>query len=143
MIEKYLFYDTEQMIADYDDNCETLQSLTEQYAELCEKDIGSIDYSKDRVQTSPTNDSMINDLIRKTTLERDMKTYENDLARYDMAWERLTEKEQYILKEFSLYQRREKQKAIDNICDKYNVEVSWVYEMRKNALKRFKMLMFG
>jgi hypothetical protein len=143
MLDRYIIIDVEQMIADYEDNKATLESLEMQYEELCQKDIGSIDYSKDRVQTMPTEDATGNLVSLKQKLEFDMWEYKWLLKSYDSAWPRLTEKEKYILKEFSLYPRREKQKAVDNICDKYNIEVAQVYTLRRAALDKFKWLMFG
>lgn len=143
MFEKYIIIDVEAMIADYEDNKATLENLKMQSEELADKDIGSIDYSKDRVQTSPTNDGMINAVILKTEVERKKNSYENDLALYEMAWERLTDKERYILTEFSIYPKREKQNAIDHICDKYAIDTRWAYQLRSDALTKLKTLIFG
>jgi DNA repair exonuclease SbcCD ATPase subunit len=143
MLDRYIIIDIEQMISDYDDNKVTLESITEQYNELCEKDIGSIDYSKDRVQSSPVEDAMATAMARKEDLQEKINGYTRYFILFDPAWERLTDKERYILKEFSLYPKREKQKAVDHICDRYGVEVAQVYNLKRDALNRFKRLMFG
>lgn len=143
MFERYIIIDVEQMISDYDDNKVTLESITEQYKELCQKDIGSIDYSKDRVQTSPTDDAMSNLMALKEDLQEKINGYNRFFMRYDPAWERLTDKEKYILTEFATYPKREKQKAIDHICERYELEVSRVYDLRRDAIARFRRLMFG
>ncbi|MEN6622663.1 MAG: hypothetical protein ABFD50_14065 [Smithella sp.] len=143
MIEKYILVDVEQMIVDYNDNKVALESITEQYAELCEKGIGAIDYSKDRVQTTPQNDGIANEVIRGITLERQIHTDKADFIRYDKAWSLLTEKERFILTEFSIYPNREKQTAIDHICERYGIENAQVYNLKKSALLRFKRLLCG
>lgn len=141
MLDRYIIIDVEQMIADYEDNKVTLESITEQYKELCEKDIGSIDYSKDRVQTTPTNDGMINIVVRKEDLQEKINSYNRYFQIYDPAWERLTAKEKFVLTEFAQHKR--KQDAVDSICEKYGIEYTWAYNLKKEALARFKRLMFG
>jgi hypothetical protein len=129
------------MITDYDDNKTTLESIEEQYTELCDKDIGSIDYSKDRVQTTPTNDSAASAMVRKEDLEKRIREYSLFFKVYDPAWLRLTEKEKFILMSFVSY--RKKQDAIDRICDQYGIEVSQAYRLKNEAASRFRRLMFG
>lgn len=141
MLDRYIIIDVEQMIADYEDNKTALEAVIEQYQEICEKDIGSIDYSKDRVQTSPTNDGMINGVIKKDDLKRKLREYDTFFKVYDPAWERLTDKEKFILMSFVSYRR--KQDAIDRICDAYTIEVSQAYRLKNEALNRFRRLMFG
>lgn len=143
MFEEHIVVDIEGIIAKHEDSKATLESIRIQYEELCEKDIGSIDYSKDRVQTSPTNDGMINALILKTETERKIDKYSREIALYETAWERLTDKQRYILTEFSLYPHREKQRAVDNICDKYEIESRQAYNLYNEAKDRFKCLIFG
>ena len=143
MLDRYIIIDIEQMIADYDDNQTSLEAIREQYNELCEKGVGSIDYAKDRVQISPTDDGMANQIARKEDLQEKIDGYTRFFAIYDPAWERLTEQEKYILTEFCKIKYKRKQDAIDNVCEKYGIEVSRAYALRRNALVRFRRLMFG
>lgn len=143
MLDRYIIIDVEQMIADYDDNKVTLDSIGDQYTELCEKDIGSIDYSKDRVQTTPEENAMANSLIRKEDLKANIKELAWFFRVYDPAWHRLTDDEKYILTECCKIGYRNKQDAMDNICQRFNIEISKAYSMRRKALDRFKRLMFG
>jgi hypothetical protein len=129
------------MITEYDDNKTALESLEEQYNEICENDIGSIDYSKDQVQTTPTNDGMINALIRKDDLKRKICEYETFFRVYDPAWAKLTDDEKFILMSFVSYRR--KQEAIDRICERYSIEVAEAYRRKNSASNRFRRLMFG
>jgi hypothetical protein len=65
------------------------------------------------------------------------------LSLYEMAWDRLTDKEKFILSEF--YQRgyERRQDAIDTLCDEYGIETAQVYNLKTDAVSRFKRLMFG
>ena len=143
MISKYIMIDIDSMIRDYDDNKTSLASITEQYDELCTKNIGSIDYSKDRVQSSNIEDSMATTMILKEDLQNKINGYNRFFAIYDPAWARLTEQEKYILTEFCLACYRGKQTAADRVCDKYNIETRQAYYKFNQAKDRFKRLMFG
>lgn len=141
MLDRYIIIDIDQMITDYEDNKVSLEALREQYHELCEKGIGSIDCSKDRVQTSPTNDGMINTMVRKETLEHQIEEYTLFFTVYDPAWGKLTEEEKFILMQFVMHRR--KQMAIDNICERFGIEIAEAYRRKNSASNRFRRLMFG
>jgi hypothetical protein len=143
LLERYIKYDIERMVREYDDNKATLVSLKEQYKEVCEFDISGMAYDKDRVQTSPKADGIANIVIRRLELEEKINGAERFLSLYEMAWDRLTDKEKFILSEF--YQRgyERRQDAIDTLCDEYGIETAQVYNLKTDAVSRLKRLMFG
>lgn len=143
MLERYIKYDIERMVREYDDNKATLVSLKEQYKEVCEFDISGMAYDKDRVQTSPKADGIANIAIRRLELEEKINGAERFLSLYEMAWDRLTDKEKFILSEF--YQRgyERRQDGIDRICDEFGVDNRMVYYLKSEATDRLKRLMFS
>ena len=141
MLDRYIIIDVEQMMMDYDDNRTSLEALREQLEELSAKDIGGMDYSRERVQTSEITDSMGVNLIRKNDLEMKIGEYETFFKVYDPAWESLNDDEKFVLMAFCAHQR--KQSAADRVCEHYGIEIAEAYRRRNKAVNRFRRLMFG
>lgn len=143
MLERYIKYDIERMVREYEDNKATLVSLKEQYNEVCEFEISGVAYDKDRVQTSPTGDGLTNQVIRRMELEWKINGAEQFLSMYQCAWDRLTDKERFILSEFYKAGYETRQEAIDSVSDAYEVDRSQVYRLKDEAIDRLKRLMFA
>lgn len=145
MFDKYINYNriAEDMIRSRDDNLAALESLTEQYAELLEDDgVGAIRYDKEPVQTSPTDDALINVAIQRETVKKRMDELNIERKLYDKAWNRLIAEEKQVLEVF-LKSGMVKQDAVDLICNMYRCERTTAYRKRDAAIKRFKKLLFG
>jgi Mn-dependent DtxR family transcriptional regulator len=145
MLDRYINYNKaiEKMVADSEDNKAMLQSLEQQYAELCAEDIKSINYDKDIVQSTPAGDEMANRMMRKQDLAEKINSLRKELKIYNRAWNRLSEKEQRILTEFFSVGYEKRIDAVNTLCDYYEIEKTKVYEMKSAAVRRLKFLMFG
>jgi hypothetical protein len=144
MLDRYITYRVDRMIADYEDNKATLEALREDYGEICEN-LGAkgINYEKDRIQTDVKDDAIANWLVHKAGIEEKINGYANLLTKYETAWNRLTDKEKHILTEFYQIPYERRQAAIDAVCDAYGVDRSQAYNLKNDAIRRFKVLMFG
>ena len=104
--------------------------------------LGAVDYSKDRVDSTP-DDGMINKYIQKESIKEKIQGLVKEDKQYTRAWEALTDDERRILTEFFQRGRRPAQVAVDTLCDVYGYERTKIYDMRRAALKRFKRLLVG
>ena len=145
MFEKYINYDriAEDMLRSREDNLVALASLWDQWAEVDpEHSIGAIRYDSDPVQSSPSDDSMVNDLIRRESLKAKIRDLENERRMFDRAWAKLSDDEKQILT-ISYMQGLRTKDAINVICQTFYYERTKAYIMRHDALKHFKKLLFG
>jgi DNA-directed RNA polymerase specialized sigma subunit len=143
MLERYIIYRVDRMIADYEDNKAALEALREDYSEICDGPGGTgVNYEKDRIQEAK-DDAIANWLVRKADIEEKINGYANLLTKFETAWGRLADKERHILTEFYKVGYERRQDAIDAICDRYNIERTQVYRLKDDAIRRLKVLMFG
>lgn len=96
----------------------------------------------ERVQTSPSNNAMDNLIIRREQVQKQIDEYESTLEIYNKAWESLNEQEQFILREF-LQKNQSKVMACEMVRQKYFIQPSKIYELRRDALRRMRKLVFG
>ena len=149
LLEKYIDYSeaVKRMLRSHADNKIALDNLKEEYAALNQsmRSVGATDYTKPRVDCSMGNsqDAVINQLLHKQELAQRIIELEGELQRYTKAWQRLTEDERHILKEFFQKGRRPSQEAVDALCDVYGYEKSKIYYLRNEALHKFKRLLVG
>lgn len=140
MFDKYIIYDAESLLENWNDATETLQGLEEQLKMM--GGLSGIDYSKDRIQSTQSGDSLENEAIRKIDLSNKIKTYKSELEMCDKAWNRLTEEEKTILD--AMYrQKRTRKNAAEYLYEKLHFEKSTLYRKRDKALERFKWFVFG
>jgi hypothetical protein len=143
MIERYIHYDIVQMIKDYEENVDALSALRDELKELEAIGVPSIDYSRDRVQTSPDDEAMIRRVIRKEDIETKIRGYEKALALFDSAWAKLTGEERFILGEFYQKGHCSRNDAIETVSRECNYERTSIYRKRGEALDRLLRYMFG
>lgn len=62
---------------------------------------------------------------------------------FQLAWDALTEDEQYVLKEFYLDDEQKQIDAVYNICDHFNIERSSAYNKKNRALQHLALLLYG
>jgi hypothetical protein len=139
MIDKYIDYRVDKLIADYKDNCTTLANLKTQLENMDGFGSGQ---SGERVQTSPSNNAMDNLIIRREQVQKQIDEYESTLEIYNKAWESLNEQEQFILREF-LQKNQSKVMACEMVRQKYFIQPSKIYDLRRDALRRMRKLVFG
>ena len=144
MFEKYINWDRVaiEMLQHRDENAVALANLREEYASVSDG-LGAVDYSKDRVASTASDDGMINKYIQKASIEERIKELVREDRQFSRAWEALTEDEQRILTEFFQRGRRPMQDAIDILCEMYGYERRKIYYMRREALSKFKRLLVG
>lgn len=145
MWNKYIDYDkvAAEMIRCHEDNVSALASLREQEEELGDNDsLRAIRYDKEPVQTSPTADAIVNEVIRRESIQERVKDLEAENQRFEKAWDLLTEKERVILETCYMRGMRTND-AIDMITAQYCCVQSTAYEWKRAAIQRFKRLLFG
>ncbi len=145
MLEKYIDWDqtTIELLRRHEENAVALVNLRDEYASLTDG-LGAIDYTRDRVAASGDGDNvMVNRYIRKATIEARIKELTQEERQYSRAWEALAEDEKRVLSEFFQCGRRPSQDAVDTLCEVYGYERRKIYQMRKEALERFKRLLVG
>lgn len=145
MLEKYIDWDrtTIELLRHHEENAVALANLRDEYASLTDG-LGAVDYSRDRVASSgEADDGMINRYIQKSTIEEKIKLLAQEERQYNRAWAALTEDERRILMEFFQRGRRPSKEAVDTLCELYGYEHRNIYYLRKEALQRFKRLLFG
>lgn len=139
MFNKYIDYRTDKLIEDYEDNKITLQNLKSQ---LEAADGWGGGQSSERVQSSPCGDGMDKLLIRRNQLQGAIEEYEKILDVYDRAWNQLNEQEKFVLTEF-LQKNQSKISACEAVRQKYFIQPSRVYDIRREALSHMSKLVFG
>lgn len=149
MLEKYIDWDKAViwMLRKHRDNQFALENLQEQYKEVSQSldGVGATDYSKPRVSGSSgdPSDGLVNQLLLKQTLEQRITALKAEQLRYSQAWNELTDDERNILREFFQMGRRPSQQAVEILCKVHGYERTKVYDMRRDALHRFKWLLVG
>lgn len=139
MLERYTEYRIDRLIADYEDNKKALENLKVQLAAI---DGFSGGQGGERVQSSPSADVLEKTVIKRVDMSRRVAEYERDLEIYENAWESLTEQEQFILTEF-FCKNQSKIMTVEAIRSKYYIQPSRVYDLRREALKRMRKMIFG
>ena len=140
MIERYYRYETAKLLQEYNTNRETLKSLKEQYKAL--DGATAIDYSLEKVDSTPASDGLENIALRRVDLQKKIREYEHDLDLIDECLDKLGDREKDTLREFYLADQS-KTDAMLNIAELYGIERTAVYDLRRRALKRFEILLFG
>ena len=140
MLEQYYIYDTKNLLKDLEKSRRTLRNLERQYADL--DGARAMDYSNERVSSSPTTDRLESIAIQRANLRLKIDRYRRDIALVDECIGALPEDEQMALSEFFI-KDKSKQSAVITLCDKLALEQSAVYSLRRKALKDFERLLFG
>ena len=91
MIENYLSFDITRFVADCFEHKKALPSLRLQLADL--DGIKAIDPTRDKVQSSPSNDGMVNLAMLRLKLSAQIEDYERDIEKLDKAMQVLTNEE--------------------------------------------------
>lgn len=144
MFEKYINWDRVaiEMLRQKDENDVALMNLREEYATITDG-LGAVDYGADRVNASPDNDGMINRYIQKASIEEKIRELVREERMFSRAWDALTEDERRILTEFFRKSGRPIKQSVDILCDVYGYERTKIYNLRRDALHRFKRLLVG
>ncbi len=145
MLEKYIDWDrtTIELLRRHEENAVALANLRDEYASLTDG-LGAVDYTKDRVTSSGDgDDAMVNRYIRKATIEARIKELAQEERQYNRAWEALSRDEQRVLAEFFQRGRRPAQSAVDTLCGVYGYEKTKIWDMRREAIGKFKRLLVG
>ncbi|MCI1999570.1 MAG: hypothetical protein LKJ75_02485 [Clostridia bacterium] len=105
--------------------------------------VSAIDTEKEPVDGGEYNDKSLNLVIEKQETIKKLNDIYRFNAAYNLAWNKLNEEEQLVLKEFyqSGYIRR--QDAVDVLCETLHCEVASVYRRKTAAVKKFKKLLIG
>ena len=100
MFEKYVNWDRVaiEVLQHRAENMIALTNLMEEYASVSDG-IGAVDYSKDRVDSTP-DDGMTNKYIQKESIKEKIQGLVKEDKQYTRAWEALTDDERRILTEF-------------------------------------------
>lgn len=145
MYSKYIDWDnvTIKILRCHEENVVALKNLREEYAAITDG-LGAVDYEKDRVASSPDGDRlMVDRLLQKESIEEKIKSLIQEERQYQRAWSGLTDDERRVLTEFFQRGRKRSQAAVDTLCDLYGYERTKVWDMRRDAVQRFKRLLVG
>lgn len=132
----------ERMIRAHEDNMTALEIKREQLKEMeaATGGLKAIQYDKDRVQTTPTSEGMVNALIQKEELRQAVRDLETENRLYTRAWGMLADDEKNVLRVF-FQQGLSKEDAVCMIGEQYECERTKVYDMRRSSLQRFKQFL--
>lgn len=145
MLEKYINWDDVAIKAlrHHDESIIALENLRQEYASITDS-LGAVDYSKDRVSGTVDSDGgMVDRLLHKSSVEERIRQLVQDEQQYKRAWDALTEDERRVLSEFFQRGRRRSQEAVDTLCNLYGYERTKIWDMRREAVGRFKRLLVG
>jgi len=135
MIENYLSFDITRFVADCFEHKKALPSLRLQLADL--DGIKAIDPTRDKVQSSPSNDGMVNLAMLRLKLTAQIEDYERDLEKLEKALQVLTNEEREAI---DICFNGE---SIQDQCLDLNIEERTIYNRRKKALSKLNSALIG
>lgn len=135
MIENYLSFDVTRFVADCFEHKKALPSLRLQLADL--DGIKAIDPTRDKVQSSPSNDGMVNLAMLRLKLTAQIEDYERDIEKLDKAMQVLTNEEREAI-EICF-----NGESIQDQCLDLNIEERTIYNRRKKALSKLNSALIG
>jgi DNA-directed RNA polymerase specialized sigma24 family protein len=135
MIENYLSFDVTRFVADCFEHKKALPSLRLQLADL--DGIKAIDPTRDNVQSSPSNDGMVNLAMLRLKLTAQIEDYERDLEKLEKALQVLTNEEREAI---DICFNGE---SIQDQCLDLNIEERTIYNRRKKALSKLNSALIG
>ena len=135
MIENYLSFDVTRFVADCFEHKKALPSLRLQLADL--DGIKAIDPTRDKVQSSPSNDGMVNLAMLRLKLTAQIEDYERDLEKLEKALQVLTNEEREAI---DICFNGE---SILDQCLDLNIEERTIYNRRKKALSKLNSALIG
>ena len=135
MIENYLSFDVTRFVADCFEHKKALPSLRLQLADL--DGIKAIDPTRDKVQSSPSNDGMVNLAMLRLKLSAQIEDYERDLEKLEKALQVLTNEEREAV---DICFNGE---SIQDQCLDLNIEERTIYNRRKKALSKLNSALIG
>ena len=135
MIENYLSFDITRFVADCFEHKKALPSLRLQLADL--DGIKAIDPTRDKVQSSPSNDGMVNLAMLRLKLTAQIEDYERDLEKLEKALQVLTNEEREAI---DICFNGE---SILDQCLDLNIEERTIYNRRKKALSKLNSALIG
>ena len=135
MIENYLSFDITRFVADCFEHKKALPSLRLQLADL--DGIKAIDPTRDKVQSSPSNDGMVNLTMLRLKLTAQIEDYERDLEKLEKALQVLTNEEREAI---DICFNGE---SIQDQCLDLNIEERTIYNRRKKALSKLNSALIG
>jgi hypothetical protein len=87
-------------------------------------------------------DMIINNISKMDVLNQRYKQAVEFMGWFKPAWDTLSEEEQTILSEFYLV-KGSKTDALQNICERLNIEKTCAYTRRDKSLKHLSTLLYG
>ena len=135
MIENYLSFDITRFVADCFEHKKALPSLRLQLADL--DGIKAIDPTRDKVQSSPSNDGMVNLAMLRLKLTAQIEDYERDLEKLEKALQVLTNEEREAI---DICFNGE---SIQDQCLDLNIEERTIYNRRKKELSKLNSALIG
>lgn len=135
MIENYLSFDVTRFVADCFEHKKALPSLRLQLADL--DGVKAIDPTRDKVQSSPSNDGMVNLAMLRLKLTAQIEDYERDLEKLEKAMQVLTNEEREAI---DICFNGE---SIQDQCLDLNIEERTIYNRRKKALSKLNSALIG
>lgn len=135
MIENYLSFDVTRFVADCFEHKKALPSLRLQLADL--DGIKAIDPTRDKVQSSPSNDGMVNLAMLRLKLTAQIEDYERDIEKLEKALQVLTNEEREAI---DICFNGE---SIQDQCLDLNIEERTIYNRRKKALSKLNSALIG
>ena len=135
MIQNYLNFNVAKFVSDCYEHKSILPALQEQLDEI--DGIKAIDPSRDKVQTSPTNDGLINTMLLRANLAERIADYQRDINLFERACQTLTEDEREAI-DICFNGRN-----IARQCRERHIEERTLYHRRKRALNKLSKAIAG
>ena len=89
---------------------------------------------------SKREDSLINNIVKRDELKRNLKIVRNEVAVTERGLKGLTADEEKILNKFYINRVRG---HVELLCEELNFEKSRVYAIKEDALKKFTLACYG
>ena len=128
-------FDITRFVADCFEHKKALPSLRLQLAAL--DGIKAIDPTRDKVQSSPSNDGMVNLAMLRLKLTAQIEDYERDIEKLEKALQVLTNEEREAI---DICFNGE---SIQDQCLDLNIEERTIYNRRKKALSKLNSALIG
>jgi DNA-directed RNA polymerase specialized sigma24 family protein len=135
MIRDYLDFNIARFVKDCYEHKKALPALIEQYNQT--DGVQGIDPSKEKVQTSPSRDSMDKIVALRLNLDEKIQDYQKDIKVLEKACQTLTEDEKEAIDICF------NGKNISEQCYMHNIDERTVYRRRKRALAKLSAAIVG
>lgn len=136
MISEFVKFDTKHFIQKTLERQNSLPELKQRYAEL--DGIASVDFEKDRVDQSPSNNQMVNIVADRIRLKEKIKNYELDCQKLETALKTLSKTEKRVFQIYFVECGN-----LDDMLSDIGLSIQTGYRIRKTILTKIEKVICG